>query len=98
MLVKLKKKKLFNKIRINYYPNSWTEESIFSILKSIEKENPNNFRGINLSSSLGKLINAMLYIRLTTKLHLQHRLDFVRTIECQIISSLILTFSANIYI
>ena len=67
MLVKLEK--LFNKIfKTNYYPNSWNEGLIFSIHKSGEKENPNNYRGITLSNSLGKLFNTILYNRFTTKL------------------------------
>ena len=94
MLVKLKK--LFNKIlKTGYYPNSWSEGLIFSIHKSGEKENSNNFRSIILSNSLGKLFNTMLLISslLSSKTHifyLQHKLDFVRTIERQIISSLFL--------
>ena len=67
MLVKLEK--LFNKtFKTGYYPNSWNEGLIFSIHKSGEKENPNNYRGITLSNSLGKLFNTILYNRLTTKL------------------------------
>ena len=67
MLVKLEK--LFNKIfKTGYYPNSWNEELLFSIHKSDEKENPNNYRGITLSNSLGKLFSTILYNRLTTKL------------------------------
>ena len=54
MLVELEKP--FNKIfQAGYYPNSWNEGLTFSIHKSGEKENPNNFRGITLSISLGKL-------------------------------------------
>ena len=54
MLVELKKP--FNKIfQAGYYPNSWNEGLIFSIHKSGEKENPNNFPCITLSISLGKL-------------------------------------------
>ena len=67
MLVKLEK--LFNKIfKTGYYPNSWNEGLIFSIYKSGEKENPNNYRNITLSNSLGKLFNIILYKRFTTKL------------------------------
>ena len=66
-LVKLEK--LFNKIlKAGYYLNSWNEGLIFSIHKSSEKENPNNYGGITLSTSLGKLFNTILYNRLTTKL------------------------------
>ena len=67
MLVKLEK--LFNKIfKTGYHPNSSNEGLIFSIHKSGEKENPNNFRGITLSNSLGKLFSTILYNRLITKL------------------------------
>ena len=93
MLVKLEK--LFNKIsKSGYCPNSWNERLIFSIHKSGEKENPNNYRGITLSNSLGKLLNTILYNRHTTKF--QNATIFspaqVRlwTIERQIISSLFL--------
>ena len=67
MLVKLEK--LFNKIfKTGYYPNSWNEGLIFSIHKSGEKENPNNYQGITLSNSLGKLFKIILCNRLTTEL------------------------------
>ena len=67
MLVKFEK--LFNKVfKTGYYPNSWNEGLIFSIHKSGEKENPNNYQGITFTNSLGKLFNTILYNRLTTKL------------------------------
>ena len=67
MLVKFEK--LFNKVfKTGYYPNSWNEGLIFSVHKSGKKENPNNYRGITLFNSLGKLFNTILYNRLTTKL------------------------------
>ena len=97
MLVKLEK--LFNKIFMTgYYPNSWNKGLIFSIYRSSEKENLNNLRGITSSNSLGKLFNTISYNRIKDSLpsskpqifYLQHNLDFVRTIERQIISSLFL--------
>ena len=92
MLVKLGK--LFNKtFKTGCYTNSWNEGLIFSIHKSGEKENLNNYRGITLSNSFDKLLNTKLYHKITTKLaqfYLQHKPDFVRTIERQIIPSLFL--------
>ena len=68
-LILVKLEKLFNKIfQTGHYPNSWNERLIASIYKSGEKENPNNYRRITLSNSLGKLFKTILYNRLTTKL------------------------------
>ena len=67
MLVKLEK--LFKKkIETGSYRNSLNEGLIFSIHKSGEKYNPNNYWGITLSNSLGKLFNTILYNKLTDKL------------------------------
>ena len=60
------------------------------------KKNLNNFRGISFFNSLGKLVNTILYNRVSTNLqniniYLQHKLD-LRTIEYLIIFSL---FSAS---
>ena len=61
--------KLFNEILISgYYPRSWSEGLILSIHKSGKREDPNNYRGITLSNTLGKLFNTILYNRLIEKL------------------------------
>ena len=56
------------KFKTGYYQNSLNEGLIFSIHKSGEKYNPNNYWGTTLSNSLGKLFNTILYNKLTDKL------------------------------
>lgn len=59
-------KKLFNLILLNgNYPSKWAEGRITSIHKSGVKTDPSNYRGITVSSSLGKLFNSILNNRLT---------------------------------
>ena len=56
---------LFNNImESGYYPTFWNQGLIFSIHKSGKKDDPNNYRGINLSNCLGKLFNTILNNRL----------------------------------
>ena len=57
--------KLFNVIMsTNCYPKSWTEGLIVPILKSGNLTDPNNYRGITLSSSVGKIFTKILSDRL----------------------------------
>ena len=58
-------KKLFNFIlRCGHYPASWAEGRIISIHKKGDKNDPSNYRGITISSSLGKIFNSILNSRL----------------------------------
>ena len=60
-------KKLFNLIfRSGHYPASWAEGRIISIHKKGDKNDPSNYRGITISSSLGKMFNSILNSRLCT--------------------------------
>lgn len=57
--------KLFNKILLSgSYPSLWAKGRIISIHKSGDKNIPSNYRGITISSSLGKLFNSILNNRL----------------------------------
>ena len=57
--------KLFNKIiNTGIFPQSWCEGLITPILKSGDKQDPNNYRGICISSSLGKFFCSILNNRL----------------------------------
>ena len=47
-----------------FYPNLWKKDILSPIHKSDEKDDPNNFRGISLSSCFGKLFTKMLKNRL----------------------------------
>ena len=49
-----------------HFPNSWCEGLISPIFKSGNKLDPNNYRGICVSSSLGKLFCSILNNRLLT--------------------------------
>ena len=52
---------LFNSIsKTSFYPSLWKKDILSPIHKSDEKDDPNNFRGISLSSCLGKLFTKML--------------------------------------
>lgn len=51
-------KKLFNLILISgIFPDNWCQGLITPIFKSGEKKDPNNYRGICVSSCLGKLFH-----------------------------------------
>ena len=58
-------KKLFNYIlNSKHFPDSWRTNIIKPIFKSGDKTNPNNYRGIALSSCLSKLFSSVLNNRL----------------------------------
>ena len=57
--------KLFNFIFSNgNFPKSWNENFIVLLHKKGNKYDPNNYRGISISSNLGKLFNKIIYNRL----------------------------------
>ena len=57
--------KVFNAcIKSESYPKSWAESSITPIYKSDNVDDPNNYRGISISSSIGKIFNSIMYSRL----------------------------------
>ena len=57
--------KLFNAILENsFYPSQWKSDILSPIHKSGDKSNPNNFRGVSVSSCFGKLFNKVLQKRL----------------------------------
>ena len=59
---------LFNTIlKFNLYPSEWKNDLLGPLHKSGDKCDPNNFRGIAVSSCLGKLFNSMLCNRLERK-------------------------------
>lgn len=62
-------KKLFNLILSSgYYPNQWKKGLVINIFKSGEKEMPENYRGITLTSCLGKIYSLILNNRLVNYL------------------------------
>ena len=68
-------KKVFNAVlNSGYFPNSWCEGLITPIFKSGDKLNPNNYRGICVSSSLGKFFCSILNNRLIKFLENKHTL------------------------
>ena len=59
---------MFNTIlSFNLYPVEWKKDILGPLHKSGDKCDPNNFRGICVSSCLGKLFNSMLRNRLEDK-------------------------------
>ena len=46
------------------YPAKWSESFICPIFKSEDQNNPENYRGIAINNSIGKLFNMILYNRL----------------------------------
>jgi hypothetical protein len=57
--------KVFNDVfRSGNYPNKWSESYISPIFKSQDKKNPDNYRGIAINNSIGKLLNIVLCNRL----------------------------------
>lgn len=58
--------KLFNLVfSKGHFPKKWNESFISLIHKKGDKNNPSNYRGISLTSNLGKLFNKILLNRLT---------------------------------
>ena len=56
---------LFNTIHESgIYPSQWKKDIMQPLHKSGDKSDPNNFRGITVSSNLGKLFNQLLLLRL----------------------------------
>ena len=59
---------LFNKILLSsIYPSVWKNSILTPLHKSGELSDPNNFRGVAVSSCLGKLFNKILNTRLEKK-------------------------------
>ena len=59
---------LFNTIlSFNVYPIEWKKDILGPLHKSGDKSDPNNFRGICVSSCFGKLFNSILRTRLEDK-------------------------------
>jgi len=57
--------KLFNLVlNSQYFPQEWSKGRIISIHKKGDANNPSNYRGITISSCVGKLFNAVLNNRL----------------------------------
>ena len=57
--------KLFNFIfQKGTFPKIWNESYISLIHKKGDKLNPNNYRGISITSNLGKLFNKIIHNRL----------------------------------
>ena len=55
--------KLFNSIQASsFFPTLWKKDILHPIHKSDEKSDPNNFRGIAISSCFGKLFTKLLKI------------------------------------
>ena len=71
--------KLFNNIQSSsFYPTIWKKDILHPIHKSDEKTDPNNFRGIAISSCFGKLFSKLLKNRLQTfcdKNNIIHRIQ-----------------------
>lgn len=56
--------KLFNAVfRSGHYPGKWSESYLCPIFKSVDPKQPENYRGIAINSSIGKLFNIYLNIR-----------------------------------
>ena len=57
---------LFDKLfTVGYFPSSWSEGFVVPIHKKGNKNDPGNYRGITLLSTLGKLFTKILNVRLT---------------------------------
>jgi hypothetical protein len=61
------------------YPQSWAEGYISVIHKSGDAADPNNYRGITITSSVGRVFNSILNERLDSFLKLNNIID-----DCQI--------------
>ena len=60
-------KKIFNAcLSLGHYPKLWAEGYITLLHKSGDSTDPNNYRGITITSAIGKLFNSILNSRLDT--------------------------------
>ena len=67
--------KLFNMVlNSGHYPSVWAKGRIISLHKKGDASDPSNFRGITISSCLGKLFNNILNQRLNSFLENNHLL------------------------
>ena len=57
---------------MGYYPENWTHGYITPIHKGNDPSDPNNYRGITITNSLGKLLSRILDNRLTKFLDKHH--------------------------
>ncbi len=65
-------RKLFDLILdVGYFPKSWRKGHVINIHKSGSVSDPNNYRGITLSSCIGKLFSGVMNIRLINMLNLK---------------------------
>ncbi len=65
-------KKIFNLIlSVGYFPRSWRKGLVINIHKSGIVSDPNNYRGITLSSSIGKLFSGIMNLRLINMLNVK---------------------------
>ena len=73
-------KKLFNAcLTSGIYPKCWAEGYITPLHKAKDPYDPNNYRGLTITSSIGKLFNRILNSRLDKFLIKHHIID-----DCQI--------------
>ena len=62
-------RRLFNQVLVSeQVPSSWGHGLIVPLYKSGDRNEPGNYRGITLSSSLCKLFNTLMNYRLTENL------------------------------
>ena len=71
--------KLFNLIlEKGYFPPKWTVGYIVPIYKSESPDNPSNYRGISISSCLGKLFTSVINNRITEFVYTNHLITRVK--------------------
>jgi hypothetical protein len=74
-------KQIFNAcLAHGIYPETWAEAYIISLFKSKDVDDPNNYRGLTITSAIGKLFNRTLNLRLDKFLSVyQHHFPKVLT-------------------
>jgi hypothetical protein len=77
--LKLINQRIYKKQAHGKYPQSWAEGYISVIHKSGDAADPNNYRGITITSSVGKVFNSILNERLDSFLKQNNIID-----DCQI--------------
>ena len=69
--------KLFNAIlKLEYFPAVWSTALMVPIFKSGCLDNPDNYRGISLNSSISKLFTSLMNVRLVNFLELGRRIKY----------------------
>ena len=84
--------KLFNFVfEKGEFPKIWNETFIVPLHKTCSKSDPSNYRGLSISSNLGKVFNKIIHLRLI-KFTLDNDKKQIKLAFCNTVEQLIIYF------